>query len=204
MEQRSIVIALFVSLGLPACGGSVHHKDAESADNVWADYKGTYATAAAPRTSEARASASPKKADAPAAATKAKSDVVDPVVAAPTPPSSKKASKATIHGESVSSIDLDALANFSKDALKANVVSTGGQVGPQYESVKVELKGTTVQIIRPAAIPNANGVAVPSPKVKKAALSKVDSGFYDEDADVLVVVTGSKNAKKALGMLVKH
>ena len=200
MEHRTIVVALLASLGLFACGGAAHkQQDAQSAENLWSGYKGTYATAGAAKSADAKPT--PKKAEAKEAAAPQEEATGEHAAAAA--PAGKKASKATIHGESISSIDADALADFSKGALKANVLSTGGQVGPQYESVKVELKGATVQIIRPATTPNPNGVSVPSPKAKNATLAKTDSGFYDEDADVLVFVSGSKNAKKTLGSLVK-
>ena len=58
-----------------------------------------------------------------------------------------------------------------------------------------------IAIIRPAANPDPSGPAVSAPKTRHGELSKSEAAFYDEDADVLVLVTSGKKATslKALG-----
>ena len=70
----------------------------------------------------------------------------------------------------------------------------------------MQLKGATVQVIRPAEKPSPNGPAIASPKAKSGQLTKNDASWYDEEADVLVFVSAGKKAaaQKALGAIVKH
>ena len=90
--------------------------------------------------------------------------------------------------------------------MKSKVVSTKYLVGPKYEEMQVQLKGATVQVIRPSANPASDGPAISSPKARNSEISKTESGWYDEEADVLVVVTAAKKpaAQKALGTILKH
>jgi hypothetical protein len=193
--RNHLVVMLLSSLGLFACGGS--NQEAKSAADPWADFKGTYSTPAAPGAESSERGEVAKK-DA-----KAKAEVQRERAEAAAP---KKASKATVNGESLSTISVDTLTDASKGALKAKFVSNSVVTGRQYELVQVQLKGATVQIIRPAEKPSANGPAIASPKAKNSELSKSDAGWYDEEANVLVVVNAGKKAagQKALATLVKH
>ena len=189
MDLRAGVFVLIASMGLLACGGgrAVEGGDAKGPD-PWSDYKGTYA--------------GPQEARAPKGATKtAKAE--EP--AAEAAPAKKSASRATIKGESVSSIGVDALADASKGTFKSKVVASNVTVGSQYEQVEVQLKGAKVQIIRPATSPDPKGPSVSAPKARNGELGSAESGFYDEDADVLVVVNAGKKpaAQKALGSILK-
>lgn len=107
---------------------------------------------------------------------------------------SKKLSKGTIQGESVSSVSVDAVAGASKTVLKSKVVSSKVVVGREYEQLQVVMKGVALQIIRPAATPDPQGPKVRSPKVRSNALLKNESGWYDESANVLVLVKAPKKA----------
>jgi len=193
MRTRPVLVMLLSSLALFACGGT--KEEAQSAANPWADFKGTYSTPASPEHKAEKAEAAKKD-------TKAKDEATEEAQAA----APKKASKGTVKGESVSSISVDSLTDASKTALKAKFVSNSVVTGPQYELVQVQLKGATVQIIRPAEKPSPNGPAIASPKAKNGELSKTDAGWYDEEADVLVLVNAPKKAaaQKALGSIVKH
>jgi hypothetical protein len=198
------VLSAFVFVGLVACGGSKNEAKGPEA-NPWADYKGTYATVGTPHEAKAKPEKTDKNADkadkAEANAKEAKPEAkADEPAAAP-----KKPSKGTIKGESVSSIGLDAFTDASKGALKSKVVSTKYVVGPQYEEMQVQLKGATVQVIRPAANPAADGPAVASPKERSGGVSKTESSWYDADADVVVVVTSKQKpvSAKALGSILK-
>jgi hypothetical protein len=119
--------------------------------------------------------------------------------------SSKKASKAKIKGESVSLVSASSLAGASKTALKSKVVSSNVIMGPEYEMVQIVLKDASVQIVRPATTPDQAGPKLRSPKARNDSLSSNESGYYDPDADVLVLVQSNKAAKskKALGALLK-
>jgi len=63
-----------------------------------------------------------------------------------------------------------------------------------------------VQVIRPAANPAPDGPSIASPKARNGGVSKLESGYYDADADVVVVVTaaGKPAAQKVLGTIVKY
>jgi hypothetical protein len=199
MRTRPVLVILLSSLGLFACGGAAN-EEAKSAANPWADFKGTYSAPASPEQKSEKAEAAKKEAHA-------KAEPKEETSEAPTPaPVAKKTSKGTVQGESLSSISVDSLTDASKTALKAKFVSNSVVTGPQYELVQVQLKGATVQIIRPAEKPSPNGPAIASPKAKNGELSKTDAGWYDEEADVLVLVNAPKKAaaQKALGTIVKH
>ena len=197
MRTRPVLVLVLSSLGLFACGGT--KEEAQSAANPWADFKGTYSAPASAEQKAERDNAASSKKDS-----KAKSEPKEETKEEA--PAKKAASKGTVKGESVSSISVDALTDASKAALKTKFVSNSVVTGPQYEMVQVQLKGATVQIIRPAEKPSPNGPAVASPKAKNGELSKNDAGWYDEEADVLVLVNAPKKAaaQKALGSIVKH
>ena len=190
----STVAALLSSLVLFACGGSTHKEAKGPEVDPWAGYSGKYAEPSSGK-------ATPKaeaRADAKAKADKADSKADDTA--------GKKASAATIKGESVSSVGLDTFADASKTATKSKVVSTKYLVGPKYEQLQIQMKGVAVQVIRPAANPAPDGPAMSSPKARSGEVSKTESGYYDADADVVVVVTagGKTGAQKVLGSILKH
>lgn len=209
MEARSVVLVALLSLGLAACGGARKGAgaDPKSEADPWAGFKGTYGTSAAPKVGEASATPSTSK------KTEAKAKASEPVDSAEAEAeallnnSNKKSSKGMINGESVSTINAGALANASKTALKGKVVSSNALVGAQYEQINVQLKGASVQIVRPASSPNSAGPSVASPKSRNDAMSKADAAFYDEEADTIVIVNaGGKKAaaQKALSSLVSR
>jgi hypothetical protein len=189
MRIRSLALVLVTSATLFACGGARGDGEGAKGPDPWADFKGTYAT---PGGGESRATAKRevKKTEQPAEE------------AAP----KKTLSKGTIKGESISSIGVDALADASKSALKSKIVASNVTVGDKYEQVHVQLKNGTVDIIRPAGSPDPSGPSVNAPRSRSGDLSKGESGWYDEDADVLVVVSAGKKpvAQKALGAVLKH
>lgn len=202
MRIRSFVVSIVLSsVGLFACGGGT--PEAKSEPNMWADYKGTYATPGGARGATSSAKAEPKEAKAKAAEP-AKEEEEKPAEKAAAP--ARKSSKTTIHGESISAIGADTLADVSKSALKAKVVNSKLVVGAQYEQVQIQLKGVAVQIVRPAANPVAGGPSVSSPKSRNDSLSKTESAWYDEEADVLIVVNAPKKAtsQKALGAILER
>ena len=186
---------MLCSLALGGCGAAPKPQAAAPTAYDWSDYKGTFAQAS----DEHPSAAEPAKAR-PKAGAEAKSEV--PVGA----PSANKPSKGTILGESVSSVSVDAVAGASKTVLKSKVVSSNVIVGQEYEQIQVVMKGVAVQIIRPAAIPDKAGPKVRSPKVRSGGLLKTESGWYDADADVLVLVRAQKKAssQKALLAILKR
>ena len=192
------IAAVLSSLAVFACGGAAK-KDAKGPESdPWAGYTGKYAEPA----SGARASkAEPPKSDKAKPAEKAAEKAAEK-----TDEATAHKSTATIHGESVSSIDLDTFADATKTATKAKVVSTKYLVGPKYEQLQIQMKGMAVQVIRPAANPAPDGPSIASPKARSGGVSKLESGYYDADADVVVVVTatGKPAAQKVLGTIVKH
>jgi hypothetical protein len=200
----STVITLLASLVVFGCGGA--HKEVKAPESdPWAGYTGKYAepggVAAAPKLA--------KEAKAEKAAEKKAAEAAVKAEKAPekTDEGAKKASTATIHGESVSSVGLDQFADSAKTATKSKVVSTKYLVGPKYEQLQIQLKGATVQVIRPAANPAPDGPAFSSPKARTSEVSKADAGYYDADADVSVVVTGAgkkAGAEKVLGAVLKR
>jgi hypothetical protein len=201
MRIRSFAVAIVLcSVALFACGGGT--PEAKSEPNLWADYKGTYATPAGARGTTSSPKPEAKEAKAKAAEPAKDEEEKAAEKAAP----SRKASKTTIHGESISAIGPDALAEVSKSALKAKVVNSKLVVGAQYEQVQIQLKGVAVQIVRPAANPVTGGPSVSSPKARNDSLSKTESAWYDEEADVLIVVNAPKKAasQKALGAILER
>lgn len=153
----------------------------------WSDYKGSFAQAEERPPVEA----SPVKSRAP---TEAQADAA------------KKVSKGTILGESVSSVSVDSVAGASKSVLKFKVVSSSIIVGQEFEQIQVVMKGASVQIIRPAAAPDKAGPKVRSPKARSGGLLKSESGWYDAEANVLVLVRAPRkvSSQKALQALLKR
>jgi hypothetical protein len=192
------VVVLFSVFALGACGGAATQEAKDA--NVWSDFSGKYSTPAQPggNTSAPTAKNEQARRDAKSKTTEPKEEAA----AEETP--AKKSSKATVKGESLSTIGDAALADASKSALKTKVVSTKIVNGAQYEHVKVQLKGATVQIIRPNPPGETGNGAVDAPKARSASLSKAEASYYDEDADVLVIVEAGKkaNAEKALASII--
>jgi len=184
------IAALLSSLTVFACGGAAKKEAKAPEGDPWAGYTGKYAE---PASASAKAEKS-KPAD------KAEKGAEKTEEAGP------HKSTATIHGESVSSIDLDTFADATRTATKGKVVSTKYLVGPKYEQLQIQMKGVAVQVIRPAANPAPDGPSIASPKARNGGVSKLESGYYDADADVVVVVTaaGKPAAQKVLGTIVKH
>jgi hypothetical protein len=212
MRIRSTLVALLSSGLLLACGASNKHAAETPDSDLWAGYQGTYATTASPKTNDdgagaAEAKSETAKKDASHAA-KAKSDASSASsgeASAPVLP--KKTSHGKIKGESISYIDESALADATKRAGHSKIKSTNTTVGPEYENVQVTLKnGTTVQIFRPASSPASDGPSVSAPKLRSLQLEKNETGWYDEDADVFVVVNAGKKpvAKRVLGAILKR
>jgi hypothetical protein len=193
--RNHFVVVLLSSLGLFACGGASPAAKSEANEaNPWADYKGTYGTPAPEGASEGNATKKEAKGEHEE---RRKSDEAP----------AKKASRGTVNGESLSTISVEALTDASKSVLKSKFISNSVVTGPQYELVQVQLKGATVQITRPAEKPLANGPAIASPKAKSGEVAKTAAFWFDEEADVLVVVNASGKkaaAQKALGAIVKH
>jgi hypothetical protein len=192
------IAALLSSLTVFACGGAAKKEAKGPESDPWAGYTGKYAE----HGSGSAKAEKPKPADKAAD----KSEKVADKAPEKTEEGGTHKSAATIHGESVSSIDLDTFADATKTATKGKVVSTKYLVGPKYEQLQIQLKGMAVQVIRPAANPAPDGPAIASPKARSGGVSKLESGYYDADADVVVVVTatGKPAAQKALGTIVKH
>lgn len=205
MQFRTVVGSIVLSSAFVfACGGSA--PQAKSEADPWADYKGTYASSSGSRGESSTPKAQPKEAKAKAADAP-KEEAAAPAAAPEQPaPAAKKASKTTIHGESISAIAAATLADVSKAALKSKVVRTKTTVGSDYEQLQIQLKGVAVQVVRPAANPVTGGPSVASPKSRNASLSKTESAWYDEDADVLIVVNAPKKAtsQKALGAILER
>ncbi|HSO40092.1 MAG TPA: hypothetical protein VLT33_46510 [Labilithrix sp.] len=191
------IAALLSSLTVFACGGGAHKEVKGPESDPWAGYTGKYAEPS----SGSKAPKAEAKADA-----KPKADKAEKVAEKSDEPATPHKSAATIKGESVSSIDLDTFADASKSATKSKVVSTKYLVGPKYEQLQIQMKGVAVQVIRPAANPAPDGPSISSPKARSGEVSKTESGYYDADADVVVVVTagGKAGAQKVLGTIVKH
>lgn len=200
--RNHLFVVLLSSLSLFACAGKEEAKSAADRD-PWAGYTGKYSQPGGPSADKPEKAEKAEKAEAKNSKAKAepKAEKADET------PKKAASSKGTVNGESLSSISVDTLTDASKNALKGKFVSNSVVTGQQYELVQVQLKGTTVQIIRRAEKPAPNGPAIASPKAKNSELGKSDAGWYDEEADVLVFVssTGKKgSAQKALSSLVKH
>lgn len=203
--MRVLTVALLSSIAIAsaACGGAANKEAKGPEADPWAGYTGKYAEP--PSGSKPKeAKAEKTKAGAAAAKPSEKAAAADK---AEESGGAHRASAATIKGESVSSVGLDAFADASKTATKSKVVSTKYLVGPKYEQLQIQLKGATVQVIRPAANPAPDGPAFSSPKARTSEVSKTDAGYYDADADVSVVVTGAgkkAGAEKVLGAVLKR
>jgi len=213
------------------CGGKQKMKaEAPEANYDWSDYKGTYAPGGdgtkpgykaekkkPEKKPEKVAEKAPHKAPDKSEKTADKADKTEKVAdkAEKTEKSSEKTSPAaaaaktsagTILGRSVSSVTPEAVATATKAAMKSKIVSSNVLVGPEYEQIQVVLKGMAVQIVRPARAPDASGPKIRSPKARSDSLSKTESGWYDESANVLVLVQAPKKAasQKALKAILKH
>jgi len=197
--RSHLVVVLLSSLGLFACGGA--NQKVKNEANLWGNFTGKYSEPAAPHAKAESAEASTADASKKEAGPKTDEESAPAAEAAPAP---KKISKATVKGESISSISVEDLTKASTSVLNSALVSNGILTGPKYELVQVELKTMTVQIIRLADKPAPNGLPIPSPKAKNAELEPNDAGWYDEEADVLVIVNAAKKAaaQKALDTLV--
>ena len=193
--RNHLVVVLLSSVGLFACGAA--SQNAKPEKNPWGNFTGKYSKPA-PREKAESAEASKEEAAA--------KDEAEEAATAEGATAPKKPSRATVKGESVSSISVESLMDASAAALQSPFVSSGVITGPEYEIVQVELKAATVQIIRPAEKPAPNARPIPSPKAKNAELRPNDAGWYDEEADVLVIVNAPKKAaaQKALGAIVKR
>jgi hypothetical protein len=206
MRVPSMILVSLLAGGLIACGGA--QKDAKGPEtDVWSGYKGTYATPADPNAKAASKTsvAKDEKHEGKAKADTKEGGDKDEASLPPAPATKKTASKKMIKGESVSSITSEGLADAAKAALGAKSANGSITIGSQYEQVNVTVKGATVQIIRPAANPDPSGPAVSAPKTRSGELAKSEAAVYDEEADVLILVTSNKKAtsQKALGSLVK-
>ena len=204
MKVRFVVALSSIAVSLAALTGcAAGQKEVKAPEtDSWAGYRGTYASSA-PQAAGDPAKVEKKIMHAEPEASKAQ--VEEPSVAAPPRPNKKKSSKGMITGESVSSIGVDSLATALGTSLKAKVVSQDLTVGPKYELVQVQLKGQSVQIVRPAASPDPTGLAIPSPTERNGEMSTTESGWYDADADVLVIVNASKKAssQSSLGTILE-
>lgn len=206
----STVCTLLASLSfvvVVGCGGGKHQEAKAPESDPWAGYTGKYAepggASATPKQAKADKAEKPKAEPKPEPKVEAKGEKTEEATSS----AAKKPSTATIHGESVSSVGLSEFADSAKTATKSKVVSTKYLVGPKYEQLQIQLKGATVQVIRPAANPAPDGPAFSSPKARSGEVTKVDAGYYDADADVSVVVTGAgkkAGAEKVLGTILKR
>ena len=214
LQKLVALSALFLAVG---CAKAAKPAAAPEPDYDWSTYNGgkeapadTAKANGADKSESSTADSKPSKPSKPesvAAAPAADTSSDDPKPAKPDVSSSgaHKASKAKIKGESLSSVGADAVAGASKKALKSKVVSSNVITGPDYEMVQIVLKDASVQIVRPATTPDSSGPKLRSPKVRNDSLSSTESGYYDADADVLVLVQSAKAAKskKALAAIVK-
>lgn len=219
--RYTLALALAASLGLFACGGATEEAKSANDENVWKGYTGEYAASSSEyaKPTFSKKSASPMKKDqgaeevaeekpAPAAkqASKAKEAPAEeeekPLFTAP----KKPASKGTVKGESVSSVSVEQLGASAMAATKSkSVVSSGTMTGARYEVVTVETKKGTIKITRPAATPNPKGPEVTPPSNKLGDIGKNESAWFDEEGDVIVVVSAKKkaDAAKLLNSVVK-
>lgn len=203
MRNGSIVVILSSAM-LFACSATT--QSAKSESDVWAGYQGTYATpmAAADKGNKAAPAKKESVAEAKAKAADPKEEAAAPEPKADASPK-KAASKTTINGESISKIAAPALAEVSKSAFKSKTAAHKVTAGAQYEQVQIATKGgVTVHVVRPAQSPGSATVA--SPKSRNDSLSKTEAAWYDEEADVLIVVNAGKKAaaQKALGQLLER
>jgi hypothetical protein len=208
--RNTLAFALVASLGLFACGGAAT-PEAKSSENPtdWSTFSGKYSDKAEPRAAKADAPAKKEAApkaedeDKPTKAKEAPKETEEETPLFTLHKLDKPASKGTVKGESVSTVSLDSL---SAAVAKSKVQSTGSVVGKQYETITVETKKATIKITRPAATPNPKGPDVVSPTNKLGDIGKNESAWYDDQGDVIVVVSAAKKATaaKILNAVVKH
>ncbi len=131
----------------------------------------------------------------------------EPPPAAPAKPKST----ATIGGASLSDAEGAAIvAEVQKIGwAPQNVAISGGTVG-KYENVRFGIANANstgyIEIIRPAQNPTTGSASMMAPKDQKAMKESVGAVFFDEAADVLVIVVVEgkpAEAKKVLAKLVK-
>jgi hypothetical protein len=133
----------------------------------------------------------------------------------PTPPpvvEAKPKSKHTIGGTSISDVEGPAIVAEAQKVgwAPTNVAILGGTVG-KYENIRFGIdngKATGyIEIIRPAHEPTHGSANMMSPKDQKAMKESVGAVFFDEEAEVLIVVVVEDqpaDAKKLLAKLVKN
>ena len=153
----------------------------------------------------------PQTAGGPEAPSAAPSAAAEPAKETP-PPAPKPKSAATIAGVSVSEIDGAGLQKQLKKLgwLEPNT-SVGGMDLGGYQNIRTDIKKGKekgyVEIIKPATAPTASGTNMVPPKEQKDSRDKEGAAtFYDDAADVLVIVSiegKPADAKKLLGTLVK-
>jgi hypothetical protein len=197
-------LALLSLLALGAgCAAAPKHQATTPEAYDWSDYKGTYAaggdSSANPTGGANAVDKSPSKTASSGDGSKnLKAEMLGgagaPAASSGSAAAASKRSRGTISGESVSSVSVDAVAGASKSVLKSKVVSSNVVVGQEYEQLQVVMKGVALQIIRPAATPDKAGPKVRSPKARQTAMSKSESGWYDADADVFVLVKAGRKA----------
>lgn len=200
MRISTAALVIVASLGF-ACGGApVKEAKAPEAD-MWSDFTGKYGS-----DEPAAVADSPTVEKTSKSGTKTKGEAAQRSVEGSSGSAAKRISNATIQGESVSSVGLDAIASATKMATKSKIVSTKYLVGPKYEQLQISLKGAAIQLIRPAAIPAPDGPPLTSPKARSGGVTKKESGFYDPAADVVVVVSAGKKAgaDKLLSAILKQ
>lgn len=224
--RYTLALALAASLGLFACGGTTEEAKSANDENVWKGYTGEYASSSSEyaKPTFSKAAASPMKKDSASAddATAAAEEKPAPKQAskaakeAPPPAEEEKplftapkkpASKGTVKGESLSTVSVDQLGASAMTATKSKtVLSSGTMTGARYEVVTVETKKGTIKITRPAATPNPKGPEVTPPSNKLGDIAKNESAWFDEEGDVIVVVSASKkkDAAALLNKVVKH
>lgn len=218
--RYTFALALAASLGLFACGGTTEEAKSANDENVWKGYTGEYSASSSEyaKPSFSKAAASPLKKDAPAdeevAETPAPKQAAKAAKAAPTEEEDaplftapkKPASKGTVKGESVSTVSVEQLGASAMAATKSKMVlSSGTMTGARYEVVTVETKKGTIKITRPAATPNPKGPEVTPPSNKLGDIGKNESAWFDDEGDVIVVVSAAKkkDAAKLLNAIVK-
>jgi hypothetical protein len=222
--RYTLALALAASLGLFACGGTTEEAKSANDENVWKGYTGEYSASSSEyaKPTFAKAAASPMKRDGASADEAVAEEKPAPKQAAKAAkqapaeeeeekplfvPAKKPASKGTVKGESLSSVSVDQLGASAMSATKSkSVLSSGTITGARYEVITVETKKGTIKITRPAATPNPKGPEVTPPSNKLGDIAKNESAWFDEEGDVIVVVSApkKKDAAALLNKVVKH
>lgn len=187
-------LSFLAALTLAACGGSPPPE---------------------PTVAEPPATAKPEPPPAPTATTppEEKKEPAPEPEPAPAPPAAeaKPKSSAMISGVSLSDIDDKAMIAAVQKAGWAppDVAVTGGTVG-KYENFRftIDKGGVTgfVELIRPAQTPTGSSASMMPPKDQKSMREATSAIFFDEKADLLLVVNVEgkpAEAKKLLDKLLK-